>query len=98
MIRKYLAISFLTTLTNHLHSPFSKESRKATSAATGSAKNGRASLSGRKKAKVEDDDDFEFDDAGLADEDLGMHKDFFSSSATGELTRLPECRRHDERL
>jgi hypothetical protein len=37
------------------------------------ATNGRASLSARKKTKVvDDDDDFEFDDGGLPDEDLGM--------------------------
>lgn len=48
-----------------------RDSQKAKPAAGSAAKNGRASLSARKKTKVEDDDDFEFDDGGLPDEDLG---------------------------
>lgn len=62
----------------HPGSLIGREPRMIKSVATSTAKNGRASLSGRKKAKVEDDDDFEFDDAGLLDEDLGTHETLFT--------------------
>lgn len=58
-------------MTDRLHFLSFRDSPKAKPTVGG--KNGRASLSARKKTKVvDDDDDFEFDDGGLPDEDLGM--------------------------